>query len=318
MHLEILGHNNLNIFFFTTWTHSLTSNLPHNMATTHLQFIVTVMLCHMLYAAYFVPTEQVSTEQLPTQQSPCTFTRGSIPCKVWNYTNLDCSNRALDCIPPLPQDIPLKLIDLSSNSIPCISNDAFSNQYELQSLVLIHNKIHRIPGDAFRNLGKLQSLDLSRNDISVLKQKAFSGLQELQQLNLRGNSLSHIECDVFRELPNLLSLDLSYNSLSYLCDNVFSKLCALQNLDLSSNHLLINNNSLDGLGKLKHLDLSYNALRILNGSSFHGLISLQTLTIRAYEVTRENPYKCNICWTKKFARTLYREYLCGHYHCTIC
>ena len=92
-----------------------------------------------MYAANLVPTEQVITEQLPTQQSPCTYPHGSIPCKVWNHTYLDCTFRELDCIPPLPHASSLRLLDLSNNKISHILDDALSNLCELQSLDLSRN-----------------------------------------------------------------------------------------------------------------------------------------------------------------------------------
>ena len=250
------------------------------MASTELlQYVIVLIILWEIICkctAHIVPTEQVSTEQLPTQQSPCMYPQGSIPCKVWNHTKLDCSFRKLDCIPPLPHATSLKVLDLSINKINHIPDGAFSNLYELQNLLLNINKIHLIPDYAFSKLCKLQNLDLSWNDIFVLQQKLFSGLQELQSLHLSHNSILNIQGDAFSKLPKLLSLDLSYNSLSILCDNTFSKLRALQYLDLSSNNIVFDNNTLRGLKKLKHLNLSCFEL---DGSPFHDLILLQTLSI---------------------------------------
>ena len=132
-------------------------------------------------ATHFVPLEQISTEQSSTRQSLCQYPHGSIPCKVWNHIDFDCSYRQFDCIPPLPHAASLKFTDLS------------------------HNKISSIPDDAFSNLCELQSLDLSLNDFFILhfQHKAFSGLQKLQHLNLISNHMSHIQDGIFSMLSEV-------------------------------------------------------------------------------------------------------------------
>ena len=233
-----------------------------------------------MYAAHVVPTEQISTEQLPTKQSPCSYPRGSIPCKVWNYTNLDCSWRKLDCVPPLPHAASLKFIDLSCNIISHISEGAFSNVKVIQSLDMRFNKIQFIPDDTFSNLRQLQSLNLFFNKISVVQLKTFSGLQELQYLGLFGNRISHIHDGAFSELSKLLNLVLSLNSLSVLRNDTFTGLYKLEQLHLFLNNIsVINSNAFSRLSKLKYLDLSLNKLEILDGSPLYGLISLQTLVM---------------------------------------
>ena len=230
-----------------------------NMASSELlQYVIVLIILWEIICkctAHFVPAEQVSTEQLPTQPSPCTYPHGSIPCKVWNYTNLDCSYRELDCIPPLPHATTLKVLDLSGN------------------------KISRISSNAFSDLFKLQMLDLYHNDISVLHQNAFNGLQELQHLDLSDNSISNIHGDAFSELRELLSLYISCNNL-LINDNTFSGLQKLKNLELSCSVLQIPDGSpFHELISLQTLKILADNVICLTNATFVGLKSLQELSI---------------------------------------
>ena len=227
------------------------------MAAAVLQYVIMLMLGEIIFlcvTANFPTTEQNLTKHL-SRRSPCTYPQGSIPCKVWNYTNVDCSYRELDCIPPLPHVASLKLLDLSRNEITNIS------------------------GGIFSNLQELQSLGPSGNDISAVQHNAFNRLQELQHLDLSSNYISYMQGGALSELSNLLSLDLSWNFLSTLHNDTFSGLYKLQRLHLTSNNIsFINSNVFRGINKLKDLDLSYNyKLRTLDGSPFQDLVLLEAL-----------------------------------------
>ena len=97
---------------------------------------------------------------------------GSLACKTYNMTDMDCSNRFLVDIPVLDQILTTTL-DLSQNQLT------------------------QIKGAPFEQLSDLQLLSLSYNDISYLSSTAFRGLWLLEELVLefnknRSTTLGHI------------------------------------------------------------------------------------------------------------------------------
>ena len=236
------------------------------MSHTRLQCVLAFMLCQILCTAHC--TGPATPEQLPTQRTPCVYPLGTIPCKIWNYTNLDCRARRMECIPSMPHDGSIKALDISLN------------------------RISFIPDYAFSTLRELHHLDVSRNRISTLDDAAFSGLRKLYFLDLSHNSIQFVNARAFTKLHQLHTLDLSTNYLSVLHDNSFSGLSLLQNLTLSYNNIsIINNNAFLGLNNLKYLDISANVAKRrmhLGQSLFHSLTSLQTLKIHPQYIDFSN------------------------------
>ena len=118
----------------------------------------------------------------------CTFPSNSIACKVWNYTNTDCSGRELVCIPPLRHKPSLESLDLSHNELTALSAHSFCGLMKLRTLDLSYNNISAINGDTFRGLNLLQTLDMSHNSLQSLPDDVFSGFLILKNLYLNYNS----------------------------------------------------------------------------------------------------------------------------------
>ena len=262
-----------------------------SMALSLVHFIILILLYQALNSNPIIIIEEQTTEE-----APCNYPNGSIACKVWNYTNLDCTSRELVCIPSFPHAASVKLLDLSWNKINLIPDHAFTELHSLQSLILNSNELNHITDDAFTALHSLQSLVLSRNRISFLQNEVFGDLQELEHLQMSGNSISTLYCSAFvglhmvktldlstfSGLYNLQSLDMSGNSLTQL-GYAFTGLQELLKLDLSGNPISnINESNLRGLKKLLHLDLSGESYRsseleLSTDSPFRDLMSLETL-----------------------------------------
>ena len=226
------------------------------MATVLLYYTLVLIASESVNTVSCAPMDQVLNAKLSTQQSVCTYPNGTIPCKLWNYTRLDCSGRGLTCIPSLRSAASLYSLDLTHNSISYISDDAFGELRKLQSLDLTDNRLsyYNIKG-VFRKLHELRNLSLPSNFIPHLYSYSFTGLHKLQRLKLDTIWLT-------------------------LADNAFSGLQSLQHLMLADNKLsVIHSNSLTGLSNLVYLDLSFNKLLILGGSPFSNLISLQKLFV---------------------------------------
>ena len=238
---------------------------------TVFQFIIILHLCLVLKSAYVDSTE-----------FPCSFPPGSIACKAWNHTNMDCSRRELVCIPQLRNNASLESLDLSNNELTVLPADAFSGFIALRTLDLSSNKFSKINGDAFSRLRSLLSLDLSDNAISSIN-GTFIGLSKLNTLDLSAypsgpRHLSFTSDSPFQYLLSLqtLFLDESYVTVTpatftglnhtlqvlYISiddmttDTPFVQLSSLQHLGLkilTCSH--VNENLFVGLDKLKYLEL---------------------------------------------------------------
>ncbi|XP_032746673.1 epiphycan [Rattus rattus] len=159
-------------------------------------------------------------------------------------TTVYCDDHELDAIPPLPKKTTyfysrfnrikkinkndfaslsdLKRIDLTSNLISEIDEDAFRNLPRLQELVLRDNKIKQLP----ELPNTLTFIDISNNRLGRkgIKQEAFKDMYDLHHLYITDNSLDHIPLP----LPeNLQALHLQNNDILEMHEDTF---CNVKNL----------------------------------------------------------------------------------------
>ena len=148
---------------------------------------------------------------LATVSSPTRYQypSGSLACKTYNKTKLDCSNRDLVQVPMLDQNVTTSL-DLSVNHLVDII------------------------GAPFELLQNLLRLDLHSNEISQLSVAAFRGLHSLRYLDLNYNKLTNLPKDVFTDLSNLIFLSLDHNQFTAVPNHAVSLLQSLQMLLHSS------------------------------------------------------------------------------------
>ncbi|XP_006133169.2 opticin [Pelodiscus sinensis] len=155
-------------------------------------------------------------------------------------TSVYCDDADLDQIPPLPLETTylyarfnrirhirasdfarlkkLKRIDLTSNDISCVDDDAFRRLSTLQELILAENRLPALPAlpsslvrldarfnrlqssglhpEAFRKLKKLQFLHLSDNKLDAIPVPLPEGLRSL---HLQNNNIQTIHKDTFCE-----------------------------------------------------------------------------------------------------------------------
>ncbi|XP_010631653.1 epiphycan [Fukomys damarensis] len=159
-------------------------------------------------------------------------------------TTVYCDDHELDAIPPLPRNTAyfysrfnrikkinrndfaslndLKRIDLTSNLISEIDEDAFRKLPQLQELVLRDNKIRQLP----ELPATLTFIDVSNNRLGRkgIKQEAFKDMYDLRHLYLTDNNLDHIPLP----LPeNLRALHLQNNNILEMHEDTF---CNVKNL----------------------------------------------------------------------------------------
>jgi len=108
-------------------------------------------------------------------------------------------------ISTLPDD--LYNLDLDLNQISDIDFDqlnALPFAQSLQKLQLVSNRIASLPEDAFVNLSSLTRLDLKDNLIEELLDNTFRGLESLQELYLYDNRIKRVDKNAFATLDKLL------------------------------------------------------------------------------------------------------------------
>ena len=156
---------------------------------------------------------------------------GSLACKVFNESTLDCSRRELNTIPSISKHT-FRSVDLSDNKIKMISPTVFAGQIQLTSIDFTTNQLQNITGSPFADLGSLLYLNMSNNQISFLAYTAFSGLHNLELLDISSNKLESVPIDIFRDLHSLRLLDLSFNQLTEVPNSALSPLRNLEVLHL--------------------------------------------------------------------------------------
>ncbi|XP_012876175.1 PREDICTED: epiphycan [Dipodomys ordii] len=153
-------------------------------------------------------------------------------------TTVYCDDHELDAIPPLPKNTAyfysrfnrirridrndfaslnnLKRIDLTSNLISEIDEDAFRKLPQLRELVLRDNNIRQLP----ELPTTLTFIDISNNRLGRkgIKQEAFKDMYDLHHLYLTDNNLDHIPLP----LPeNLRALHLQNNNILEMHEDTF-------------------------------------------------------------------------------------------------
>ena len=184
------------------------------------------------------------------------YLSGTVACKTYNTSKMDCSHRNLVDIPVLDRIWTTKL-DLS------------------------YNQLKEIHGAPFENLTMLLHLDLSDNMISLLNSRAFQGLSDLQELDLSFNyHLNILPQDIFSDQFKLVYLDLRINSLYDIPRQTLTTLYSLQHLYLTyvGSKFDILMRDLYNLTKLENLKISGMNTNVTN-VSFHALAGLPIQTL---------------------------------------
>uniref|UniRef100_A0A8C5LLB3 LRRNT domain-containing protein n=1 Tax=Leptobrachium leishanense TaxID=445787 RepID=A0A8C5LLB3_9ANUR len=187
-------------------------------------------------------TTQIPSSKKPTEPSmfgPMTE-QGLPTCLVCVClgTSVYCDDVDLKTIPPLPKETTylyarfnkinqihsgdftglqkLKRVDLSSNSLSKIDEDAFRLLPSLQELILSENQLRAVP----ELPPSLVLLDVKLNQLqsSGVRSEIFKELTKLQYLYLSNNKLDYVPVP----LPyNLKSLHLQYNNIQIIHKDTF-------------------------------------------------------------------------------------------------
>ncbi|XP_075231728.1 uncharacterized protein LOC142330389 [Lycorma delicatula] len=125
----------------------------------------------------------------------------------------------------------LQFLDLTSNNIEIIEDDALGRLELLFYLLLAENSLKSIPHSLPDNL---LVLDLDHNRIQNVSANDFLGLSKLRTIRLAWNQIQVIHDSAFGQLSSLKNLDLSGNPLKILSSSTFIGPRRLINLSLGS------------------------------------------------------------------------------------
>ena len=162
------------------------------------------------------------------------YPSGSLACKLFKQSVLDCSQRGLSVVPSIDKQNATS-VDLTDNKIKVISPTAFSGQIQLKSIDFTRNQLVNITGSPFADLGSLVNLNLSNSLLSYLASSSFVGLEMLEILNISFNALNELPHDVFRDLHGLKILDLAFNQFTTMPNSALPPLRNLTKLFLHMN-----------------------------------------------------------------------------------
>ncbi len=174
----------------------------------------------------------------------------------------------------------LEHVDISGNYISSLrKNDLHQVAESLIALNLSSNRLSFLADDALSELKNLEVLDMSSNQLAALPPAIFKTHTSVKELHLQNNSLTTFVPGLFSDLSQLVLLNLSRNAIS---NNL-----AGTSADVEDN----NNYVFGGLVDLKILDLSYNRITKLETGIFQPLTSLTELILdgnRIHSIVPEN------------------------------
>ncbi|GAB1303480.1 Toll-like receptor 5 [Apodemus speciosus] len=152
-------------------------------------------------------------------------------------------------------------LDLSHGFIFSLNSRLFETLKDLKILNLASNKINKIGDNAFYGLDSLQILNLSYNLLGELYNSNFNGLPRVAYLDLQGNHIGIIQDQTFRLLNMLQTLDLRDNALKTIgfipsIQMVLlggNKLAHLPHIRFTANFIELSGNRLESLSDLYFL-----------------------------------------------------------------
>ncbi|XP_022086573.1 slit homolog 2 protein-like isoform X2 [Acanthaster planci] len=166
-----------------------------------------------------VPLEALEKTDFSCEENDLNSCLPSVACP----RECACSGSVVRCsrkeLTMPPRNIPLTATEiyLDSNQLVTIP-DGMTNLKSLHTLDLSTNLITMLPENAFANMTKLSTLILSYNRIACIPPGTFTGLRSLRILSLQGNDLSTLPNGVFSDLHSLSHIALGNNPLYCDCN----------------------------------------------------------------------------------------------------
>lgn len=151
----------------------------------------------------------------------------------------------------------LKFLNLDSNEIEHISDDAFVDLVSLETLDLGHNRIKSLSEYIYVTLEALESLFLHDNEIEFLHPKTFSSLVNLKDVDFDRNEIASLDENIFENTTSLEDIRICNNKLETIPKNLFKNNLNLESVWLNENNITsIDGEMLDHLPNLNFVALT--------------------------------------------------------------
>ncbi|KAJ8883527.1 hypothetical protein PR048_015371 [Dryococelus australis] len=187
----------------------------------------------------------------------------------------------------------LETLDLSTNGIAAVPDNALTSLRSLRRLLLQDNAITSLADRALVGLASLQVLNASSNRLVALPPELFQSCREVKEVYLQNNSISVLAPGLLEGLDQLVVLDLSANQLTsnWVNRDTFSGLVRLVVLNLSSNSISrVDAHVFQDLYSLQVLNLERNGLQVIADGAFSALSNLHALTLSHNQLTSLEPH----------------------------
>ncbi|KRZ77355.1 Leucine-rich repeat-containing protein egg-6 [Trichinella papuae] len=174
----------------------------------------------------------------------------------------------------------IKKLDLSSNNIHEIEEDAFGKQASyIRELLLTNNSLSEIP--PLKMLPNLEKIDISNNALVDLTEYAFEHNEALKVIRAKNNKISTLSPNSLNEVKsNLELLDLSGNQLIQVPAQNLRSFQKLRMLDLSDNFIdKIPNLQFMNMPELRDLRLGGNKIAEVMPLAFMNIPKLEVLNL---------------------------------------
>jgi Leucine-rich repeat (LRR) protein len=154
-------------------------------------------------------------------------------------------------------------IDLKSNQITDIEDEAFSGNPKLEKIDLMENRLTKITKKLLKgDFEDLQEINFSYNTIESIESGSFDKLSQLELIDLSFNCLRHMHSDLFKKCSELQQVYLHDNQITKIAHDLFNSKTDLKLLHLSRNQLDFIPEL--EMKKIKHFDISFNEISILD------------------------------------------------------
>lgn len=154
-----------------------------------------------------------------------------------NMFELDIQSSNLESI-DIPSSVQLIWLIIYQNNIQHITGGSIRGQERISYLELMSNRIETIDEDAFADLGTLNSLVLINNQLTEIQGTTLHNLTRLSYLDFERNNLTRISEQTFSRNTNLYSLYLEFNQISAIHPRFASELTNLRFINLIGNECI--------------------------------------------------------------------------------
>ncbi|XP_075216826.1 chaoptin [Lycorma delicatula] len=212
---------------------------------------------------------------------------------VQRLRHLNLANTGLRITPILPLPNLVRL-NLSSNLIKDVSNNAVEGLHGLRQLVLSQNRLTSVPSQAWVHTPLLKSLDLSYNPIKMLTKESFAGLERLQVLNVQDlPRLERFDTDSLTGQKQLFHLKTqtwpSIEKYRFRLGSVLSSLPSLRTLEVKIHETFLTDQLLGAFNpKLTVIDISGYNLKHIDAKAFTGIEDNAELVLRIHDTQVED------------------------------